>query len=122
MDLISWLAGTSEIASQGSLRAAMAWRRIQDKPSSIAFRTPAGVVLAAQTVRIESDDRAMLVESDAGAAPRREVIIFGVRDHPEETDTDMAEGYSFVWNGDEYRVRDIILTMGEIQAVAEANG
>lgn len=103
-------------------RAANAWRRIQDKPSSVAFRKPDGTTLAAQTVRVEYDNRARVVESAAGAAPSRTLIVFGIRDHATLTDTDMAEGYRFVTGNDEYRCVDILLTLGEIQGVFEATG
>jgi hypothetical protein len=116
----AWLGAGAALDSQS--RAAQAWRRIQDKPSSVAFKTAAGATLAAQTVRIESDSMASPAESAAGMAPRRKVTIFGIRGHETLTDTNMAEGYRFIWSGDEYRIMDVILTIGEVQGLAEATG
>ena len=36
------------------------------------------------------------------------------------TDTDVAEGYRFILNSQEYRVEALILTLGEVQALCEA--
>ena len=122
----AWLDATGDLAANPTAteaqRAAAAWRRIQDKPTSVTFRLPGGSSLAAQTVRLESDSNASPSESVAGAAPRRRVVIFGIRNHATLTNTNMAEGYRFVYLNDEYRVMDIILTLGEIQGIAEAIG
>lgn len=126
IDMGAWLGAGGDLAAvptdTEAERAARAWRRIADKPTSVAFKKPDGTTLAAQTVRIESDNRASMAESEAGAAPRRKLIIFGVRNHGTVADTNMGEGYRFVSGNDEYVVRDIIETLGEIQGVAEANG
>lgn len=103
-------------------RAADAWKRIQDKPTSVAFRTPAGVTLAAQTVRLEWDNRATLLSSVAGVAPRMQLIVFGIRGHATLADSDIREGYTFNYNNDSYRIGDIILQIGEIQGIATATG
>lgn len=123
----AWLGASADLVNPTPTdaeaeRAAQAWRRIQDKPSSVTFKKPDGTTLSAQTVRLESDNSASLSESEAGATPRRKLIIFGVRGHDTVTDTDIAEGYRFVSGSDLYRVTDIILTLGEAQGVAEATG
>ena len=120
VDFSLWLSDTTAIDVNG--RAAAAWKRINDKPASVAFKKPDGTVLAAQTVRLEYDNRASESEAVSGRTPVRKLIIFGVRDHTTVTDTDVAEGYRFVLSGDEYRVVDTIETLGEIQAVCEATG
>ena len=121
-----WLNGTLRTSSQRSAEAARkaadAWQRINEKPLSVTFRTAAGATVAAQTVRVESDNSATPGESAAGSAPKRKVIVFGVRDHADVADTDIKEGYRFVWAGDEYRCVDVILQTGEIQGVFEAVG
>lgn len=121
-----WLTDAGDLAgnptSTEQLRSALAWKRINDKPTSVAFKPTSGATLAAQTVRIESDSAASAAESAAGAAPRRKVVIFGVRNHATVADTIVAEGYRFVLNNDEYRVIDLILTLGEVQAICEATG
>lgn len=103
-------------------RAANAWRRIQDKPSSVAFKKPDGTTLAAQTMRVEYDNRASLAQSEAGAAPNRKLILFGIKGHATLADTDMEEGYRFVFDNDEYRITDVLPTIGERQATCEQNG
>jgi hypothetical protein len=103
-------------------RASLAWARIQDKPTSVAFRPPTGAALAAQTVRVEVDNRQSMVASASGVAPRMQAVVFGVRGHPTVADTIIAEGYRFVLGNDEYRVDDIILTIGEVQGIASAIG
>jgi hypothetical protein len=120
VNMAAWLGVGEAIPS--AERAALAWARIQDKPTSVTFKTPAGATLAAQTVRVESDSGASPAESAAGLAPRRKVTLFGIRGHATLADTVVAEGYRFVLSGDEYRVMDLILTIGEIQAVGEATG
>lgn len=116
----AWLGQGDAISA--AERAALAWRRIQAKPSSVAFKSPAGATLTAQTVRIESDSSASPAESAAGLAPRRKVVLFGIRQHATLADTDMKEGYRFVLGSDEYRIMDVIDTIGERQAICEANG
>ncbi len=111
-------------------RAANAWRRIQDKPTSVIFTVPGSVAadgtktpateLATQTVRLETDDRATVLAGDAGAAPVMQVIVFGIRSHASLADTNMAEGYRFRYAGDNFRIDDIILQIGELQGVAVA--
>lgn len=119
VDMAAWLGTGTPIGE--SERAALAWRRISQKPTQVSFRTPAGVTLAAQTVRLEYDTAATIESSAAGNAPRMPLIVFGVRNYGSIT-TDMAEGYRFVHNGDEYQVRDVIETIGERQAIAVARG
>jgi hypothetical protein len=120
-----WLSDPSDLTANptGNVtqRAGLAWRRIEDKPTSVVFRTASGD-LAAQTVRVESDNVATPAISTAGNAPRRRVVVFGVRGHPSITDTDIKEGYRFVLGNDELRCVDLILTIGEVQGLFEAIG
>lgn len=119
----SWLgAGGGTPTDKEGERAALAYRRIQDKPTSVAFRTPAGATLAAQMVRIESDTSASMAESAAGAAAKRKVIVFGIRNHATLPNTQVGEGYRFIWAEDQYTVVDVILTLGEVQAICEVVG
>ena len=120
INLSAWLTDTDPISE--TERAALAWRRINDKPTSVAFKTAAGTTLSAQTVRLESDSNASQATSAAGLAPMRRVVVFGVRNHATVADTDMAEGYRFVYGSDQYRIVDIILTLGEVQGIGEATG
>jgi hypothetical protein len=117
MDLSAYLNDTNAITA--AYRAAAAWTRINDKPSSVAFKKPDGTVLTAQTVRLEYDNRATEAQGSAGKAPVRKLTIFGVRNHATVTNTIVDTGYRFVLDGREYRVVDTIVTIGEIQATAE---
>lgn len=120
-DFNSWLNNASPISEES--RAAIAWTHIQDKPTSVAFQTPAGVTLAAQTVRVENDDTASSPVSLSGmSGPMRYCIIFGIINHATLADTVMEEGYRFVLNNDEYRISDVIVTLGSIQGNAERSG
>lgn len=114
------LAATPTVTEEQ--RAALAWRRINDKPTEVAFRTPAGVTLSAQMVRIEPDSVAGMATSEAGAGQVRKAVVFGVRNHATVTDTIMDDGYRFVLDGDEYRCVGILKTLGEIQGYFEATG
>lgn len=114
----AWLADTDAIPA--AYRASLAWRRINDRPTSVAFKKPGGAVLDAQTVRIEHLINLYQPQSAAGAAAVRRCVLFGVRDHATVADTDVASGYRFVSGADEYTVVDVIETPGEVQALAEA--
>ncbi len=124
-----WIGATIPTAAQRTAkaqrRAAHTWRRLHDKfqpPTSVAFKNAAGTTLAAQTVRVEVDNTASPAESAAGVAPRRRVIVYGVRNHPTLTDTDIREGYRFVLDNDVLRCVDVIITLGEIQGIFESVG
>lgn len=121
MNYNAWL-GTGSDAITDINRAASAWNRITQKPSTIAFRKRDNTTLSSQTVRVEYDSTASESQSEAGNAPVRQLTIFGIKGHDSETDTDMGEGYRFVYGGDEYTIVDTIETIGEIQARAEAVG
>jgi hypothetical protein len=103
-------------------RAQDAARRIGEKPTSVVFKRANGSTLPAQTVRLEVDNRATLASSAAGAAPRMNVIIYGVRGHPSLPDSDIKEAYRFNYGGDAYTIVDIILQLGEIQGIGIATG
>lgn len=125
IDLLAWMQGTLPTAAQRTAkakrRAAHAWRRIHDKeepPTSITLRTAAGVDRAAQTVRIEVDNRASVIGSAAGSVPKMGLIVYGVRNHATLADTIMAEGDRFVLNGDSYRIEDVIDNPGDRQGTA----
>lgn len=122
----NWLSGTLTTAQQrterAQERAADAWKRINEKPSTITLRTAAGVNRASQVMRLEVDNRASVGESAAGVTPRMNVILYGIRGHATLADTVMAEGDRFVYAGDQYAIQDVILQTGEIQGVGVATG
>jgi hypothetical protein len=117
----AWLTGSGlPIASAD--RAALAYSRILDKPTVITLKPATGANRAAQTLRVELDNRASLASSAAGAAPQMNVILYGIRGHATLADHVMAEGDRFILNGDSYRISDIILQIGEIQGIGIATG
>lgn len=102
-------------------RAALAWRRISEKPTSITIRRGTSP-LSAQTVRIEFSEASNQRHGASGEGAVRDVIVFGVRNHPDDdiADTDTKPGDRFVHLNVEYQVRDLVTTLGEVQAHAEA--
>lgn len=124
IDFSAWLGASTSLdtspANDEAERAALAWRRIQQKPSSVAFRTNAGATIAAQTVRVEFDNVASPSTGNAGIAGKRGVVVFGIRNHASLSDTDIKDGYRFVIGNDEFRCNAVIDTLGERQGLFEA--
>ena len=121
--LENWLINSNDFDHDAeSAQSILAYQRINDNPTSVSFRKPNGTTLDPQTVRIESYNTARETSSVATTGPARRVIIYGIRNHPTLTDTNIAEGYRFVHTNDEYRVIDTMLAPGEIQGIAEAVG
>ena len=102
-------------------RAALAWRRIGEKPSSITLKR-AATLLSAQTVRIEYSETMREHRGPSGNAMLRDLVVFGVRNQPAAAvvDTDIRANDRFVLNGIEYQVMDLVTTLGEVQAHCEA--
>lgn len=129
------LGNGSVVATQYQTRAAIQWARIQDKPVDVEFvkpgtlsknappgTKPVDIVLPTQTVRVEFDNRPSIAEGQAGIAPILRATIFGIHGHPEIDDTDIEEGYTFTWEGDSFRIVDVIRVIGGVQGVAIVNG
>lgn len=100
-------------------RAKRAWMRINDKPTSITIARGASD-LPAQTVRVELDSIANDVNGDHAVPGVQKCVVFGIKDHATLPDTDIQTGDRFVVDDVEYVVISIINTIGEIQAVGEA--
>lgn len=120
-DVTAWLHGNGVIDPEP--RAAAAWARIQNKPTQITIkRDGVSGVMTAQTVRIEFDTTRNIEASGAGGKTSVQIArVFGIRDHATLPDTNILRGDRFTtddifW----YRVIDVILTIGEIQANAVA--
>jgi hypothetical protein len=109
----------SDLRMTAAARAADAWQRIQDKPTSITIRRN-GTAQTAQTVRIEFDDTATERITDNVSVGLQTLIVFGVRGHATVTDTDIKPGDKFIAAKKEYEVLSLIHTTGEIQAIARA--
>lgn len=125
LNLDSWLGISSgELAvMSASERAVLEWRRISDRPSSIELTRGAGqtsVKLAAQTVRIESDNTATWRDGALVTQGVQKVVVFGVKDHPTITDTDIQRSDRFSIDGVIYEVISIMTPPGEVQAICEA--
>lgn len=117
---ISQIATAGERAVEEDNHAGDTWAVINDNPVSLTFRTGAGTPVSAQTVRVDSDNSASDAESTSGVAPRRKLVITGVKGHPTVADTDVKKGYTFLLNGLQYRVVDVLPgIVGEVQAIAE---
>lgn len=118
-DLNALLSASSPI-NEGH-RAALAWRRISEKPTSITIRRGTDT-LDAQTARIEFSESSNQRMGAAGEGSVRDVVVFGVRNHPDSSidDTDIKPKDRFVYLNVEYQVKDLVTTLGEVQAHAEA--
>ena len=103
-----------------SERALDAWKRIQHKASSITLKRGA-MLLAPQLMRVESNSTASEIKGvGGGTSSAVQVILFGVRGHPEVADSDVRREDVFALNGTRYRVVHVIEPTGELQAVCEA--
>lgn len=105
-----------------SARAGWVKWAIDGKAETVVFTPPDDVPLAPQSLRIEYDNVASDTTTDSGMAGMRRLTIFGVHDSPDLPDSDIGPGYRFVFDDREYTVVDVIRTIGELQARAEAVG
>jgi hypothetical protein len=78
-----------------------------------------GAARPVQTVRIEFSGSAEVGAAQPSSAARRGVIIFGIQNHPTLADTDLAIDDRFTYDGGDYQIMDVLVTLGEIQAQAE---
>ena len=72
-------------------------------------------------MRLEPSESVSTEAGVGGDAAKRQIVLFGVKDHPDEdvTDTVIVNGDMFSDNGITYRVRDVTFPPGEMQARAE---
>lgn len=117
--LDNWLARSSPINEAD--RAAAAWSRIQDKPTSVIVLRN-GVARTAQTVRIEYGNISNELQSNIGRNSVQDVIIFGIRNHATLPNTDIQRGDTINIHSARYEVESIIHTLGEVQAQCRAVG
>ena len=122
-NLAKWLNSGNELAglpiATTQYRAALAWRRINDNPTSVELRTLAGADLAAQTVRLDWDNSASMAQGEAGAAAVRKLTMLGVKGHATVADTVIEVGYTFKLNGESLRCVHVIPQIGQIEAEFE---
>jgi len=120
-DASAWIgAGAGTAASD---RAADAWRRISEKPTSIVV-VRNKVSQPAQTVRVEYSNQQSNAEAKGGAgkSSTQRVMLFGIRGHESEADTDIERDDRIKIDGLQFRVVSVIPTLGEVQAMCEALG
>lgn len=121
-DINAWLSQGNEAISVTS-RAVDAWNRIQRNPTSVTI-VRGQTTLSAQTVRVELDNatssRAEIRGDGGGNSAQRACVVFGVKDHPTATDTNIQRGDRFALNGQQYRVSQVLSAPGEVQATCEA--
>jgi hypothetical protein len=114
----SWLTtGSIPLAAD---RAVDAWRRIQDKPSTVAVWR-AGAYHHDEVVRIEWGNGTNVTpsaQSPNTVAAITEVVLFGINGHATLTSTDIKEGDEIWLAGESFVVKDSLITTGELQARA----
>ncbi len=100
-------------------RAVDAWSRIQQDPKIIEIIRD-GEEVDEQTVRIEFSGTGEEASSPGGRLSRQRLVVFGVKDHPTEADTDIKPRDRFAINKKQYEVITVINPPGEYQAFCEA--
>ena len=115
-DFVNWYSSSiTPVAAE--LRALMAWERIQDRPTSVTLDR-GGVAQAAQTVRLEYSSP-HTVQGEVGKAGEYDLVVFGVKDHPTVTDTNIKRGDRFAVGKLVYEVLTVANVPGEVQAWAK---
>lgn len=116
VDFNGWLQAesyTDEVAD-----AVASWNSILDFPFSIVIKR--GVTkLAAQTVRVSVLDSSELPQGSSaqlGTMGVQSVTVFGVRNHPTISDTDIKRGDRFILGGKEYEIDVVNELRGKVQA------
>lgn len=120
-DASAWIgAGTGTAASD---RAADAWERILEKPTTITIKRGA-TTLDPQTVRLEYSSQQGTPEAKGGAGVSsvQRVVAFGILGHATEPDTNIQRDDRFAADGLQFRVVSVIFQTGEKQAMCEVQG
>jgi hypothetical protein len=109
----------SDTAIDAEERSITAWTRIQRNPTSIQIKRDRDSVMDAQTVRIEFPSSGHLSGESGVSASSGMAIVFGIKDHAIQDDTDIEVGDRFVVSGNQYLVMFVAEYPGEIQATCE---
>lgn len=99
-------------------RAVRTWQRILEKPSEIVL-VRGTTELAAQTLRLEYSSAEREATGEDGAVSiMRDVLIFGVCNHPDASieDTAIQRGDRFAARGQVWEIDDVIFVHGGLQA------
>jgi hypothetical protein len=119
-DYDAWRSTTNQFAPTASSRADDAWKRINDKPSTVAVWR-AGAYHHDETVRIEWNNGTNVTpsaQSPNSVTAITEVVLFGINGHATLTSTDIKEGDEIWLAGESFIVKDSLITTGELQARA----
>ena len=105
-----------------SHRAIRAWNLILRNPTEITVLRGSSEVLDPQQVRIEYSNTEREIDGSSAKGAKRDVIIFGVKNHPDEDvlDTDIKRGDLFELNTQDFRVEEVMVVPGGIQVTAKA--
>lgn len=120
--LDGWLTGSADsdiVVLPAAQRAALAWRRINDRPSSVVL-IRAGTPLAAQTMRIEFDNSSSMVNGTLVRTGVQRLTLFGVKNHPTIADTNIQRGDRFNLGLAQYEVKSVLTPPGETQGLCES--
>lgn len=118
-----WISSGGISLMNAQARAALAWRRIQDRPTEITIRRGSGsaaTILEAQVVRLEWDNAATDVEGINTMQAQQKLVVFGVRGLTGVEDTDIERSDQFSINDVRYQVFSIMTPPGEVQAICES--
>ena len=119
LDFNAWLVSGDSTVMSAQQRAVLAWRRIQDRPTSIVLRRGT-VDLSAQTMRVEYNNTASWVDGTLVRTGKQMLTLFGIRDHPTIANTDIQRGDRVVINGAQFQVMSVLYPPGEVQALLES--
>lgn len=118
LNFAAWLSENG-IEVSAAVRAGAAWKRIQDKPTTLTLLNREATV----TVRVEYDSASADRLAETANTAVQRVWLFGIRDHETLADTDLVRGDEFeLLDGGykRFRIVDVILQTGEMQFIAEA--
>jgi hypothetical protein len=118
----AWLGNPMTIEKSRG-RAAAAWKRIQDKPTTVVFNRD-GDDLDEQIVRVEFNSGGSDGHGPTATTSQQGLVLYGVKDHESDDvpDTDMQRADRFWMDDKEFEITVVVNTFGEVQGFAEATG
>jgi hypothetical protein len=116
-DIFRWMGNNESM--QASEFAQSMWNLIQRRPEALVIQR-LGVNLDPQTVRVEysKEARESTDRSSTANVRSRDIMVYGVKDHPDPgvPDTDISTGDLFSLNNRLFRVTDVYINPGQIEA------
>lgn len=119
----NWLSSSRVI--DPAARAVAAWNRIQQKPSTVTVVRLTPITGARTThevtVRLDASNQSDEYNTigNSGVNIMGETMAFGIQNHPTLPDTDLRRDDTFYYRGANYRVINVINTIGELQFLCE---